>query len=535
MDHLQGTPDLQARIALAREEERHARHAAAREQYEHGLRELRGPQPASLAAELTRWIGRTYWAEGDFDAARDCLEASLAIARLNADLPGVAHARNLQAIVSQHLGRLDDALDGYEDALSTAREAGDQRLEALVENNLGIIATIRGDVDTALEHYLRALGGFRGLAMEDEMARALNNLGMIYTDLQCWSEAEAAFDEAIEMCAASGNLPSRIMLEVNRAELWIAQRSFERARECCEAAFALAHRVGDARALAEIQKHLGVIYRELGNYGRAEVFLAAAARAAEGQGDRLLAAETAREQAELFWLLHRSRETLQCLNRAHHHFADLRASLDLVDVERRHAKLQSSYLAIVSQWSQSIEAADGYTQGHCERVANAACALARAAGVDHHTLLWFRMGALLHDVGKIIVPSEILNKAGALTPDERALIEQHPDAGVELLSGIDFPWDIRPMVRFHHERWDGRGYPMGLAGEEIPLAARILCIADVYDALTTDRPYRKGFSPERSLEIMAEQMRGHFDPRLFELFQGICRRQADFTSPELAA
>ena len=126
------------------------------------------------------------------------------------------------------------------------------------------------------------------------------------------------------------------------------------------------------------------------------------------------------------------------------------------------------FLSIVSMWGQSIESADHYTQGHCERVADRACALASAVGFDGGTLLWFRMGALLHDVGKIVVPPEILNKPGPLTPEERAVMERHPEAGVELIDDLEFPWDVRPMVRHHHEAWDGSGYPAHLAGEEIP-------------------------------------------------------------------
>jgi putative nucleotidyltransferase with HDIG domain len=177
------------------------------------------------------------------------------------------------------------------------------------------------------------------------------------------------------------------------------------------------------------------------------------------------------------------------------------------------------FLDIVAQWGQSIESADRYTRGHCERVANYACALAREVGVEREVLLWFRMGALLHDVGKIVVPPEILNKPGRLTPDERAVIERHPDAGVELIGDIEFPWDIRPMVRHHHEAWDGSGYPAGLAGEAIPLAARILCVADVYDALASDRPYRPAFPHQRTLEIMAAEAGTRLYPALFDLFR----------------
>jgi putative nucleotidyltransferase with HDIG domain len=135
-------------------------------------------------------------------------------------------------------------------------------------------------------------------------------------------------------------------------------------------------------------------------------------------------------------------------------------------------------------------------------------------------MFWFRVGALLHDVGKIVVPTVILTKPGPLTDEERRIMERHALAGAELLSDVEFPWDVLPIIRNHHERWDGRGYPDQLAGEDIPLAARILCIADVYDALTTDRPYRKAFTREKALEIMRSDA-GAFDPALFAEFSGL--------------
>ncbi len=170
------------------------------------------------------------------------------------------------------------------------------------------------------------------------------------------------------------------------------------------------------------------------------------------------------------------------------------------------------------RWGDSIEQKDLYTRGHCQRVADYSCLLARVAGFDESALVWFRMGAFLHDVGKTATPAEILNKRGPLTPVERATMEQHTVVGEALLSSVEFPWDIRPMIRSHHERWDGQGYPDRLRGEEIPLAARILCIADVYDALTTHRPYRRAFSANVALQIMREDV-GAFDGTLLSLFE----------------
>jgi HD-GYP domain-containing protein (c-di-GMP phosphodiesterase class II) len=135
-------------------------------------------------------------------------------------------------------------------------------------------------------------------------------------------------------------------------------------------------------------------------------------------------------------------------------------------------------------------------------------------------MVWFRMGAFLHDLGKTEVAEEILNKPGRLTDEERAAMERHPVIGDEMLAPVEFPWDIRPMVRSHHERWDGRGYPDGLVGDAIPVSARILRIADVFDALTTARSYRRRLPPEEALALMEED-EGSFDPEIFAIFKRV--------------
>jgi putative nucleotidyltransferase with HDIG domain len=249
------------------------------------------------------------------------------------------------------------------------------------------------------------------------------------------------------------------------------------------------------------------------------------------RADRLLAAETAREQAILFQAMGRNRDTLRALSLSHRLFTELRAERDLTDLQRRVNRLETQFFDIVGQWAQTIESKDVYTAGHCERVANYACALARDLGFDEITMFWFRIGAILHDVGKIVVPSEILNKPGALTAEERIVMERHAAAGSELLGDIEFPWDILPMVRGHHERWDGTGYPDQLAGSDIALAARITCIADVFDALTTDRPYRPAFARERALEMMAAESGRLFDPDLVPRFTALVLREPAFAVP----
>jgi putative nucleotidyltransferase with HDIG domain len=207
------------------------------------------------------------------------------------------------------------------------------------------------------------------------------------------------------------------------------------------------------------------------------------------------------------------------LNRGHRIFTQLGAKRDVADIDRRNARLERHFLEAVRHWSGSIESKDRYTQGHCERVADLACALALRAGLEARELFWFRIGAIVHDVGKLIIPSDILNKPGKLAPDEWELIKRHPVAGVEMLSDMDFPGDVIPMVRSHHERWDGQGYPDQLAGEAIPRSARMLCIADVYDALTSKRSYKGALAHDAAMIVMKGDSGTQFDPELFAQFE----------------
>jgi len=515
-------PEIGELIALGQSAEREGHRDHACTLYERALYGLRGPELAPLACALIRWVARCRLESGDLEAAEDAAAAALAVAEACGDGAALAHALNVAANVLRTRGELDQAHALYLRARGAARRAGEATLVAMVEQNIGIVSNIRGDYRGALKRYRASLAAHRALGEHHYAAHVLNNLGMLYTDQRHWRAAERSYAEALEICARLDDAGTRLRVENNRVELLAAQGRWAQARDTGRAALALARELGDAFGQAEAHKHLGVIARETDELETADEHLTAAARIAAERGELLLGAEAARELAALHWKRHQHRETLRQLNVAHRLFSRLNARRDLADVNARQHDLEAMFLHIVALWSESIESADHYTRGHCERVADRACTLARAVGYDDRTLLWFRMGALLHDVGKIVVPPEILNKPGPLTPEERAVMERHPDAGVELIDDIEFPWDVRPMVRHHHEAWNGSGYPGRLAGEEIPLSARILCVADVYDALATDRPYRKAFPHERTLEIMQGDAGRIFDPTLFAVFRDVC-------------
>lgn len=512
---------VEALLRRARTDERAAAHQSARRSYEEALRHLSGPREAPLASSLLRWIGRTYEAEGDHAAAFDCLEAALAVAEACDSGPDLAHVVNCRGILFFRRGELERAEELYLEARALAEGCGEEKLMAMVDQNLGNVSNVHGDHEVAHERYMRSLHRYRRLGLEEYVGPLLTNIGRVQTDLAAWDDAESVFRLAEISCIKSGNVSHQILIKVNQTRLHLTRGDYDRARATCEEAQDLSLRVSEDRWLGEIYKHRGVIMRHLERTGLAEASFEDAIAEAERLEDPLLEAEVRTEMARLFQLQERNREMLACLNRAHQAFARLRARGELADVDRQIERLERSFERIVREWGDSIESTDHYTQGHCERVADHACALARRAGLEPMTLTWFRMGALLHDVGKVAVPPAILNKPGRLDDDEWRIMKEHPVRGVELLADVEFPWDIRPMVLHHHERWDGSGYPHRLAGANIPLAARILCVADVFDALTTTRSYRKAFSPKAALEIMEADVGRVFDPELFALFREI--------------
>jgi putative nucleotidyltransferase with HDIG domain len=494
------------------------RRQLARQRYESALYLLRESAESTSASTILRRVGRSYLDDGDVAAGCDCLTAALAIAEGNGDAGEIAHTVNVMAISEWQRGRLEDAEALYVRAASMAQRAGDRRLVAMVEQNLGVIASMHGDTRKALSHFMRSYADYRELGMADELALLLNNIGIAQVSLEEWDEAERTYSEAMTLAASCGANATRLMIEVNRIALLIGRRDFEGARSACDSVLREATTLHETRLLAETHRHCGVIARETGRAAEAEEYFRMAFDQAMLREDLLLAAETAREQAELYLVLGRNRDTLQALSLSHRLFSRLQAQRDLSDVRQRLRRLEHRFHYLVRQYAQDIESKDAYTLGHCERVADIACAIATDFGLDETTLFWFRVGALLHDVGKVVVSVDILNKAGPLTPEERAIMERHPVAGVELLRDVDFPWDVIPMIRGHHERWDGHGYPDALAGDAIPLAARILCVADVYDALTSDRPYRRAFEPREALRLMQADVGRQFDPEILARF-----------------
>ncbi len=182
---------------------------------------------------------------------------------------------------------------------------------------------------------------------------------------------------------------------------------------------------------------------------------------------------------------------------------------------------ESLYLSL----AQTVELKDPYTKGHCDRVARYAVSLAKMIGFSQESLKDIKHGSWLHDCGKIGVPEAVLNSTASLSEDEMEIILNHPGWGSDVARQARMSETVINIIFHHHERFDGTGYPAGLAGEMIPIEARIVAIADVFDALYSDRPYRKAYSLEMALEIMKDMTTTHFDPKLMDLFVAIANNE----------
>ncbi len=347
------------------------------------------------------------------------------------------------------------AMDVARDRFYRALELGgaSPELRGRIEQNLGILANIRGDHGEALAHYQQSLFAFQRTGDDHGCAIAYHNLGMVSADRAQWDEADEYFRRCLEITAAVGDVHLTGLGLLNRSEVQLARQRYGDAKSDAEAALRIFDRLGTRLDKADAYKVIGRVYRETGQLALAEARLTGAIELAVSTDSALSEAEASRELALLYQAMGRNQDALRFLSAAHRLFGRLDARLDLVDVA-----------------------------GRVQRV-----------------------------------PHEILNKPGPLSRDEFEVIKLHPVWGVELLASVDFPWDIKPIIRWHHEKYDGTGYPDRLRGEEIPLAAQVICIVDVYDALTTTRSYRAAMGPAVAATHMHES-RQWWRPDVYDAF-----------------
>ena len=483
----------------------------------------RNGEPGVLAEALRR-LGVVHHHRNERDTARALCQRSYQTGLDMSDSVLAAEALNALAGFDFEGGLIPEAREKFYQALELGRASA--QLRGRTEQNLGILENIQGRLTEALTHYQHSLLAFESIGDDRGCAIAYHNLGMVSADRELWEDAERYYARSFEIAEAIGDIHLQGLGLLNHAEVHLARQRYDRAKQDAEAALGIFDQIGSKLDKADAYKVIGRAYRETGRHALAESRLRAAIDLAVTTGSILSEAEASRELALLYQSMGRNQEALRLLNTAHRLFGRLDARVDLVDVSTKVQRLEETYFAVVRDWGQSIESTDSYTFGHCERVANYAVAVAQELGLDEEQQTTIRIGAYLHDVGKVRVPHEILNKPASLTPEEFRVIQMHSIWGLELLATVEFPWDIKPIIRWHHEKYDGSGYPDRLRGDEIPVNAQIICLVDVFDALTTTRSYRPALPLDEALSKIQE-CRDWWRPDVYQAFMRTLKRIAE--------
>ncbi len=425
--------------------------------------------------------------------------------------PRYKEARFQLGLMYKNIGKPEQALQQLNEAVDL------DPLDAEAYYSIGLIRSQLGHYEEAAKNYERALQSL------PNHAYAHYSLGIAYSKINRHQDAVAAFKRALELNPRDAQARNQLgAVLFQKGELEASVQEFEKVLESNPRDAQAHYYYGTAlfkmnrleRAIEEFQKvaslnpdspyahfTLGASYSLSGDYTRAVQEYMKASSMTTGEGDLSLFA------------------TMQLL-----------AAIGLDHAQKAHEmqevydRLEQVYIYTVRALTNAIDARDTYTKFHSSRVSS----IARHFATHLHGLGWGRisekkikaieMGGYMHDVGKIGVPDYVLRKEGKLTSEERMIIEMHPTIGADIIENLDLPWHIMPIVRHHHERWDGSGYPDNLSGEEIAAEAQIVSVADFWDALSTARPYKPAFTPERCIEELQKQSGKHFNPELVEIF-----------------
>ncbi len=500
------------------------KHEEAIREYQKILKYCRDSSHLVVKAETFNQVGQLLAKKGDHDRALGYLQRAIGAYRRLQDKPGMCKAlRNLGVIYVQ-LGEFEEAELNYHEAVELAEGIRDRMLYADLVNNLGAIKNMKGNWEEALDLYHESLEIYEANDEIRKCAYTRNNLAITLCERGFYSRAFEYFLKAHKTALEIKDGSLALIVDINLADLYLKEKQYDQASaHCIRAEEHLMESKSVNGNLVETWKIAGKIAYQRKDYDTALQYFNDAHKTAREIGAKFLEAEVLMERGVLYGAMKRNLDALTDLEGSYAIYNSLKAEGKREQTERVIDSIEKLYLEVFESMAREVDRKDEYTKGHSDRVASLALLLARELGIRGHALKTIVAAALLHDIGKLKIEDNILKKPGRLTDHEFDCIQKHPEVGVELLRRMEFPWDIKPLILHHHEKLDGTGYPLGLKGEDIPLGARIICIVDVFDALTSDRVYRAAYDTERALAIMLEGSGSSFDPVLLGSFSQFVR------------
>ena len=479
-------------------------------------------QRSSDAAMALNRIGRVYSSLGNPDLAIRYHLQSLALFEKTEDPRGLAETYNHIGIVWSEAENRPLAMQFKLKALDAARRSEDPRELSRAYNNIGEEYRLGGRYGDAREQYLRSLELDRQAGNKAYEAVAIHNLALVAAAEEKDDEARALFERSLALSVEAVDSEMEVETLILWGRLELKARSLAAAGSLLERALSRAEGLGSPHLLGMALEAMAAYQRELGQFSEAfhalERFTDIMGREFhEARVKRLLAVSIEREAEEVREESRRLETEAQELKRliaeqVREIHAEKEEALRLRD--RAEKTLEEFLRALAS----AIEAKDPCTGGHVDRVGGYARALAQRLGLPSAECHRIYLGAIVHDVGKIGVRDVVLNKPGKLDADEMEEMRRHPAVGYQILSRVHGLETAAEIAHCHHERWNGEGYPRKLRSTDVPLSARIVAIADFWDAITSHRPYRVAMPRQKALELMHSEREKTFDPDLFDLF-----------------
>ncbi len=500
------------------------KHEEAIREYQKILKYCRDSSHLGVKAETFNQVGQLLAKKGDHDRALGYLQRAIGAYRRLQDKPGMCKTLRNLGVIYMQLGEFDEAELNYKEAIALAEEIGERMLYADLVNNLGAIKNMKGSWEEALELYHESLEIYEAHKEIRKCAYTRNNLAITLCERGFYSRAFEYFLHAHKTALEIKDQSLALIVDINLADLYLKERQYDKAQEHCQRAEKHLLKSESVNGnLVETWKTAGKIAFQREEYDEALNYFNNAHKTAKEIGAKFLEAEVLMERAILHRRIKRNFDALSDLEASHSIYTALKAEGKTEQTEKVIDSIERLYLEVFDSMAQEVDGKDEYTKGHSNRVASLAFLLAREIGLQGHPLKAIVAASLLHDIGKLKIENTILRKPGRLTDHEFDCIQKHPEVGVELLRRMEFPWDIKPLILHHHEKLDGTGYPLGLKGEDIPLGARIICIVEVFDALTSDLVYRAAYDIERAFAIMQEGSGTSFDPVLLATFAQLIR------------